>query len=496
MQEQQRHITMLRVADVTVKDRARKTFDEKDMEILMEALSSNIGLIHPIMVKPDHELVTGERRLKAITSLHEVGTPIKFAGKAIPNGMIPCIVVEGEFQLLDYLISEEVENTARAGFTWQELARHTAKIAELKQLQIDMQRAKTLEKLKNDKDKEKDEEEADSDDTPTTNGKSINSLLALASKGTNSVKLSKEALLETSKALYKNADTSLAAVKDSLLLNEALQNEEMRSKIEKAPTKKEALKIVNREETRKRQAEMAQRVGKELRSDRHNLINADCLEVLAKLPSGSIDVCLTDPIYGINAQDFGVAKRDTGFHEYDDTEETFLRLLPPSIKEVSRILKPAAHLYLFCDLSKFYQLKQWVEESSLPGNPWKVQSFPLHWIKVNGSRCPHPGFTFRKTVEYILFAYRGGKQSNHQLDSHFEVSTKRTEIHGAAKDPSGLKILLNNSCHVNDTVLDFMMGSGSTVVACQELKLRCTGIELDATHFGRATQRLKELENR
>ncbi len=88
-----------------------------------------------------------------------------------------------------------------------------------------------------------------------------------------------------------------------------------------------------------------------------------------------------------------------------------------------------------------------------------------------------------------------GSQSNHQLDSHFEVSTKRTEIHGAAKDPSGLKILLNNSCHVNDTVLDFMMGSGSTVVACQELKLRCTGIELDATHFGRATQRLKELEH-
>ncbi len=484
---QDRNISIIPIKDIVVKDRARKIFDPKEMEILMEAISSNIGLIHPIMIKKDKELITGERRLKAISQLHKIGTSIKFAGKPIPNGMIPCIIVEEEFQLIDYLITEEVENTARSGFTWQELARHTAKIAELKQLQIDIKNAE----LKS----EKKTTEMDSADTTVSNTKSIDSLLAVSLGKVVPSIISKEAIEATKEKLHPNSVNGVYKVQDSLLLNKALNDIEMQPKIENATSKKEALKIVSREEIRKRQAELAQRIGKELRHNRHTLIFGDCLIELPKIESNSIDVCLTDPIYGINAQNFGVAKRDIGFHEYDDTPERFNELLPICIKEMSRILKPAAHLYLFCDLINFYKLKKWVEDSSTPSNPWKVQSYPIHWIKPNGARCPHPGFTFRKTVEYILFAYRGGKQSNHQLDAHFEVSIKRTEIHGATKDPSGLKVLLNNSCHVGDTVIDFMMGSGSTAVACQELKLKCTGIELDKSNFGRAVERIKELEN-
>jgi DNA modification methylase len=151
-------------------------------------------------------------------------------------------------------------------------------------------------------------------------------------------------------------------------------------------------------------------------------------------------------------------------------------------------------MYLFCDLSRFFQIKSLIEAAGTHENPWKVQSFPIHWIKLNGSRCPVPGFTFRKNVEYVVFAWRGGKQSHHQLDSYFEVSTKRTEIHGAAKEPEGLKILLNNSCYPGDSVIDFMCGSGSTIIACDELKLRCTGIELDKVAYGRAVERTKLLK--
>jgi DNA modification methylase len=151
-------------------------------------------------------------------------------------------------------------------------------------------------------------------------------------------------------------------------------------------------------------------------------------------------------------------------------------------------------MYLFCDLSRFFQIKALIEAAGTHENPWKVQSFPIHWIKINGARCPVPGFTFRKNVEYIVFAWRGNKQSHHQLDSYFEVSTKRTEIHGAAKEPEGLKILLNNSCYPGDSVIDFMCGSGSTIVACDELKLRCTGIELDKVAYGRAVERTKLLK--
>jgi len=475
------------IKNIIVLDRARKEFTSEGLQTLSEALLTNIGMLHPVIILKDNTLLTGERRLKVISQLHEIGTTVNFTGSPIPLGTIPTIKINSEHEMLDYLISEQVENTARESFTWQEKASLTTRIATLQQLKINRSSsdAEISEPLPN----------------PAALSHMLKCLATFGneSKGENrNVNLSRAAIKETAIEIHGRIDSGqLKQVENNLKLDAILQGEdkELAKKVNAAPTQKEALKLIQVEETKIKQAKIAHQQGKELRGDRHTLINGECLVELKKIPSASINVCLTDPIYGINAHKFGVAKRDTGFHDYEDTPEEFERILPLAIKEVSRILKDAAHLYLFCDLSKFYQLKGWLEEHGSKSNPWKVQSFPLHWIKINGARCPHPGFTFRKNVEYILFAYRGGKQSHHQLDSYFEVSTKRTEVHGAAKEPSGLKILLNNSCYPGDSVLDFMAGSGSTIVAANELKLKCTAIEIDKTAYGRMVERTKELKS-
>ena len=477
------------VSDILVVDRARKAFSVEGLEKLSDAICTNVGLLHPIIILKDNTLLTGERRLRTITLLHESGTKINFVGEPIPLNTIPAIRVENEFDALDLLIAEDVENSAREAFTWQEQAAIVANIARLKQAKITAKKA--LEKAEvNEEELEYDE---DGDIIPQTNPIGLNHMLNLM-VNPEKQKITTEAAKAVSMELFGRSDAGyLQSVQSNLKLNEALRDPALAEKLNKAPTQKEALKLLQVEERRVVQGKIAHAQGRELRGERHTLLHGDCLELLRKIESGSINVCMTDPIYGINAHKFGVAKRDTGFHDYDDTPEAFERILPEAIKEVSRILRPEAHLYLFCDLSKFYQLKQWVEQAGTSSNPWKVQSFPLHWIKVNGARCPHPGFTFRKTVEYILFAYRGGKQSHHQLDSHWEVSTKRTEINGAAKEPEGLKILLNNSCYPGDTVLDFMAGSGSSIVACDELNLKCTAIEYDKAEYGRMVERTKAL---
>ncbi len=490
-------VLFMPVKDVVVVDRARKEFTQEGLSKLEEALCTNIGLLHPIIVLKNKTLLTGERRLRVISGLHETGAKVNFVGEPIPLGTIPAIQVENEFDALDLLIAEDVENTAREGFTWQEQAALVSRIARLKQLK--MNAAKEEEKelasaLQDIQDEESYEEGLEEGQEKTFKPRpSLNHMLGLMTNP-EKIHISTAAAKQAAMELHGN-DTSgyLQRVQTNLKLDAALQDPEMAKKLKSAATQKEAEKILKREEALIRQGRMAHTQGKELREERHTLIHGDCLEELRKMQDASINVCCTDPIYGINAHKFGVAKRDTGFHEYEDTPEEFERIIPLAIKEVSRILKPEAHMYLFCDLSKFYQLKGWIEEHGTKGNPWTVQSFPLHWIKVNGSRCPHPGFTFRKTVEYIVFAYRGGKQSHHQLDSHWEVSTKRTEVNGAAKEPEGLKILLNNSCYPGDSVLDFMMGSGSTAIACDELKLRCTGIEKLASSYGRAVERVKAL---
>ncbi len=483
--------------EVVVKDRARKDFSQEGLNKLEEAICTAIGLLHPIIILGDNSLLTGERRLRVISSLHETGTNINFVGEAIPIGTIPAIQVKSEFEALDLLIAEDVENGARENFTWQEQAALVARIAKLQQFKINAAREAALPiqpNIPDNEDAEETSEDWDEEEDTSKLRPSINHMLGLLSDP-KKLKITTEAARAASMELHGRQDGSyLDGVKKNLKLNDALQDPTLAAKLNKAPTQKEALKLLEVEERKIIQGRIAHAQGKDLRGDRHTVINGDCLIEMSKLSTASFDVCLCDPIYGVNIQNTGVAKRDTGFHDYDDSPETFEAVVPKAIKEVSRLLKTAAHMYLFCDLSRFFQIKALIEDAGSQANPWKVQSFPIHWIKVNGARCPVPGFTFRKNVEYVVFAWRGGKQSHHQLDSYFEVSTKRTEIHGAAKEPEGLKILLNNSCYPGDSVIDFMCGSGSTIVACDELKLRCTGIELDKVAYGRAVERTKLLK--
>lgn len=53
-----------------------------------------------------------------------------------------------------------------------------------------------------------------------------------------------------------------------------------------------------------------------------------------------------------------------------------------------------------------------------------------------------------------------------------------------------MKLYVENSSQVGDTVLDPFMGSGSTGVACKELGRNFIGVELDKQYFDIATKRV------
>jgi DNA modification methylase len=55
--------------------------------------------------------------------------------------------------------------------------------------------------------------------------------------------------------------------------------------------------------------------------------------------------------------------------------------------------------------------------------------------------------------------------------------------------------MLNNSCLPGDTILDFMAGTGSLVVAAHQLKMKTILIERDASSYGRCVERVKSLVN-
>ena len=83
---------------------------------------------------------------------------------------------------------------------------------------------------------------------------------------------------------------------------------------------------------------------------------------------------------------------------------------------------------------------------------------------------------------------------------HFErTSNKEREETGEHATPKPLKLcerVIKSSCSDNGLVIDFFLGSGSTMVASHQLNRRCYGIEIDPLYCQVIIDRMKKLDDR
>jgi ParB-like chromosome segregation protein Spo0J len=333
------------------------------MHEFSEGISTR-GLLHPIilrLVDGKHVLVAGERRLRAITDLSDLGTQIRHDGQLVPLGHIPYTL----FDDLDPLAAEEAEleeNLHRENLTWQEKAAAVARIALLRKKQAAAAHAPA----------------------PTT------------------ADIAREIYPE---ATEKLSDGELgiyaATVREDLIVAKHLNN----PAIAGAKSAKEAFKILKREEKTEKHRQLGEEVGRTFSADAHALLHADSLEWLTSAPAESFDVILTDPPYGMGADEFGDSGKLGGVvesHGYADDEESFTRILSTLQTELFRVAKAQAHLYWFCDIDKFHSIK-----SALSAAGWSVFRTPLIWLKRSGMRAPWPDQGPQRKYEIILYAVTG-----------------------------------------------------------------------------------------
>ena len=72
---------------------------------------------------------------------------------------------------------------------------------------------------------------------------------------------------------------------------------------------------------------------------------------------------------------------------------------------------------------------------------------------------------------------------NRELKGRFQPTQKPIAL---------MEYLIKTYTNENETVLDFTMGSGSTMVACQNTNRKGIGIEMDEKYFNIAQKRVKE----
>lgn len=426
-------------------DRQRKDFDADFVMELSEGIARQ-GLLHaPVMREVTLDgltilhLVAGETRLRAIDMMAMTGGVLRYNNEIVPEGMIPYVTL-GQLSPLEAEEAELEENLKRKDLSWQEQG-------------AALQRLHTL-RIKQ----------------------------ATAAGRIHTVADTALEIRGRSDGAYQNN------IRKELIVARHLDNPE----VNKAKSVEEAFKIIKKQETAADNIKLAATVGLTYSSAVHTLLNVNCITWMAEQPGEQFDCILTDPPYGMGAQDFGDGggKLVNSEHHYDDSYEAWVELMLKWCPEAFRLAKKQCHAYVFCDQANFPQLKKMME-----GAGWYVFRTMLIAHKPNSGRVPLPTMGPRRQYETILYAIKGQKNILHIASDVISTTADANLTHGAQKPVALYVDLLRRSCRPGDTVADFFGGSGTMLPAATELKLIATVTEQNPEYFGMAYKRLKELEN-
>jgi len=251
------------------------------------------------------------------------------------------------------------------------------------------------------------------------------------------------------------------------------------------------------------------------------LIQGDCLEVMKSIPSGSVDAIITDPPYGTTA-----CKWDSVI----DFEAMW--------KELNRIIKPNGAIVLFGSepfssalrMSNIKNYKyDWTWKKSKPNGFQHSKNKPMKAIEnvmvFSNAPMGHKSLLKEKRMEYNPqglkeaglkkvkeCSHRGGTMGGdgnkssrpNQVGREYMAYTNfpsdfleygniigKNAIHPTQKPVALMEYLIKTYTNEQETVLDFTMGSGSTLVACQNTNRNGIGIEQDSKYFKIAQDRIE-----
>lgn len=257
----------------------------------------------------------------------------------------------------------------------------------------------------------------------------------------------------------------------------------------------------------------------------YNLYCGDCLNVMQDMEDNSVDAIITDPPYMTTDIDFD----KKGFNK-----DRFMELCIDKLKPNGQMVCTGS-LELLAYFAKTFNVRWtgvWIKpigvmRSHSAKKPksrselYAVFAHPNHKIKdLVFNQVILPGELYSKTQRYkgkarntndqitrissSAFTIDGYKSVNEGIRRQTDVieapnkpCMKYTErnIHPTQKPVKLMSTFIQWTTNEGDLVLDPFMGSGSTGVACKELKRNFTGIELNPEFFEIAEKRIQHIDS-
>lgn len=214
-------------------------------------------------------------------------------------------------------------------------------------------------------------------------------------------------------------------------------------------------------------------------------VNADAVAYTKTLPAETFDAVITDWPYGIemsNIQQDGGGKDVSATAAEHDVRENKL-LQAQIIPELFRVLKPNGWFITWTDMDVFQENK-----CALLTAGFKVQRWPLVWLKTSTCQNMSAQYNFTKNYEIAIVARKGNAtllrpQASSVWQGGADAET-RLLGHPFAKPAALWEWLYNATCLRGASVYDPFVGSGSSTLPAIRLGLRPHGCEVNATHFG------------
>ena len=220
------------------------------------------------------------------------------------------------------------------------------------------------------------------------------------------------------------------------------------------------------------------------------LIQGDCLEVMPML--GKVDAVVTSPPYNFGG--FNRDGRPASYNSYsDDLPEQEYR---------NFMCEVVLSLPLAMGASVFWNYKGRYIDGTYQHPWWVADTFCLNLVQEiiwNYPSSPDVAkIKFYPRVEYIFYFANGKpKYFNESCAAETNIWRFSHNENASSKHPAPFPLQLPTRClmaatRFGDTILDPFMGSGTTLVACQNLDRNGIGIELDPDYFDIACKRVDE----
>jgi len=230
------------------------------------------------------------------------------------------------------------------------------------------------------------------------------------------------------------------------------------------------------------------------------IINGDCLDKLSQLEQNSVDLVVTSPPYNVGVN----------YDEYDDDldKTEYSKFIGDVFHKLNRVVKPSGRVCVNISLGNEQSIVDKPSVVKMHGsNRWNLR-FEIIWDKGNSEASsawgswrspssPSPIFNH----EYI-FVYDVGEESKNSektiskerfmelVKSVWSIKPKTNSEHPAAFPKEIPRRLIELNSYEGDVVLEPFTGSGTTLVAAEEMGRDYIGIELSNEYIKMAKERL------